>query len=105
MTEIKTKYIPQESANAVVKVLEKAVELCPNVKFEVICDDEGDLIYHGKKIENVINEMDGMDCNFGVNCMDGEKCVGWFFFTPYEDLDDIVCDCSDNDFCHRCVEV
>jgi hypothetical protein len=103
--EIKTKYIPQENANVLVKVLEKAVELCPNVKFDVICDDEGDLIYHGKKIENVITEMDGMDCNFGVNCLDGEKVIGWFFFTPYEDEDEVICDHSDNEFCNQCVEV
>ena len=103
--EIKTKYIPQESANAVAKVLEKVLELCPSVRFEVIADDEGDLIYHGKKIENVISEMDGMDCNFGVNCVDGEKVIGWFFFTPYEDAEDVICDYTDNEFCNKCVEV
>lgn len=100
---IKTKYIPQENANVIEKVLTKFVELCPNVKFEVITDDEGDLIYHGKKVENVITEMDGMDCNFGVNCLDGDKVVGWFFFTPYEEEGCVVSDYTDNELCEQSV--
>ena len=99
-----TKYIPQENANKMVAILNKCLEINPDLKFHVITDDEGDMIYKGNNPEKAVNEMDGYDCNFGVNCMDNEKFIGWFFFTPYVDIEDVVCDHTDNDFCNRFVK-
>lgn len=96
---LETKYIPVENGNKIVSILNKCLELNPNLKFHIITDDNGDLIYNGNNPEKAVYEMDGLDCNFGVNCMNKEKCIGWFFFTPYEDEDEIVCDHTDNEFC------
>lgn len=96
---MKTNYIPQENADALFKVLERAKKLYPKIRFDIIADDEADMIYSGNDTEQAIKEMDGLDCNFGVNCYDGKNYLGWLFVTPYEDEDEIICDCSENDFC------
>ena len=98
---METKHIPQENATKILTVLNNCLKINPNLKFHVIGDDEGDLIYKGTNPEKAISEMDGYDCNFGVNCMDNGKCIGWFFITPYEDVDDVICDHSDNEFCNK----
>lgn len=100
---MKVKYIPQENADKILQVLGKAQDLCPDVVFDVIESDESELLYKGKDKEKAVEEMDGVDGDFGVNCYDGEKVIGWFFFTPYEDVEDVVCDYTDNEFCNKCV--
>jgi len=100
---LETRYIPQENADKILQVLGKAQELCPNVVFDVIESVDAELLYKGKDKEKAVDEMDGVDGDFGVNCYDGEKVIGWFFFTPYESEDCVVCDYTDNEFCNQCV--
>lgn len=107
---LETKHIPQENANLIINILKKAQELNNLVKFKVIEDESGDVIYYGKNPEKAVDEMDAIDCDFGVNCIEDlghnqiNKVVGWFFFTPYEELDCVLCDHTDNDFCNQCVK-
>ena len=97
---MKTKYIPQESADIMLAFMSKIRNEYPNVEFLVVADDEGTTEYKGNSPEEVIEAMDGIDSDFGLNCydFDSEQYLGWFFLTPYEE-DAPVCDHDDNDFC------
>ena len=107
---LETKYIPQENANVIVNILKRAQAINKLVKFKVIDDESCGVLYYGASPEKAVHEMDGVDCNFGVNCVEDlgydhdNKVVGWFFFTPYEELDCVVCDYTDNEFCNQCVK-
>ena len=107
---LETKYIPQENANVIVNILKRAQAINKLVKFKVIDDESCGVLYYGDNPEKAVHEMDGVDCNFGVNCVEDlgydhdNKVVGWFFFTPYEELDCVLCDHTDNEFCNQCVE-
>ena len=92
-----TKYIPQENTETILKLLNKCLELEPNIKFHIL-DTEG---YVGKSRnpEKIIQAIDGGDEELGINCMIDEECIGWFGILPYEEYD-IVYDCSDNNFCN-----
>ena len=98
---MQTKYIPQENANRLMQLLRKAQELCPNVKFKVVIDD-GEVEYEGWSKSLTIDAIDGLDCDIGINCYDGDKHLGWFGITPYEEPDCVICDYSDNEFCETC---
>lgn len=106
---LETKYIPQENANRIVNILKKAQEINKLVKFKVIDDERGGVLYYGDNPEKAVHEMDGVNFNFGVNCVEDlgydhdNKVVGWFFFTPYEDLDSVLCNHTANNFCHQCI--
>lgn len=107
---LETKYIPQENADVIISILNKAQRINKLVKFKVIDDESGGVLYYGDNPEKAVYEMDGVDCNFGVNCVEDlgydhdNKIVGWFFFTPYEEVDCVVCDHTDNEFCKQCLE-
>ncbi len=107
---LETKYIPQENANVIVNILKKAQQINKLVKFKIIDDESGGVLYYGDNPEKAVHEMDGLDCNFGVNCVEDlgydhdNKVVGWFFFTPYEESDCVLCDMTDNEFCNQCVK-
>lgn len=103
---LKTKYIPQENADLMLRILEKVKANYESIRFYVVESEEAECIYYGRNPENAISEMDGIDCEgFGVNCYNGSKAdgdnhLGWFYFTPYEDdVDCVLCDMNDNDFC------
>ena len=100
---VKTKYISQDSADRMLAILQKAKEICPEIIFKIIESGEGDVIYKGTNPKKAVMEMDGIDSEFGVNCYAGDgSYLGWFFFTPYEEEDCVLCDMSDNDFCKEC---
>jgi hypothetical protein len=94
---METKYIPQETADQIIKFMEICEEVHPNIAFKVI-DTEGCAIYT-RNIEKVISEIDGGDEEFGFNIIDRQTkdVLGWFCILPYEE--DFICDYSDNDFC------
>lgn len=56
---MKTKYIPQETADQIIKLMEICEEVHPNIVFKVR-DTEGCVIYM-RNIEKVISEIDGGD--------------------------------------------
>lgn len=99
---LKTKYIPQENADLMLRILEKVKANYENVIFNLKATD-GETDFWTTFPESIVDGMDGIDCEgFGVNCYHGDyrKYLGWFFFTPYEDdTDCVLCDMTDNDFC------
>lgn len=99
----KTKYIPQPNADYILKVLNLIKKELPHGYFKVIDSVEGDVIYEGNEPEKALEEMDGIDSDFGVNCYINNNCCGWFFFTPYEE-GCVLCDYSDNSFCMEIAE-
>lgn len=101
---MQTKYIPQANADKILKLLGNAQKICPNIRFEIKESEEGTILYNGWSKSLAVNEMDGVEADFGINCYDGDKYLGWFFITPYEDEDCVVCDHTDNKFCNQCVK-
>jgi len=91
-----TKYIPQENAKTILKLMNKCLEVNSNIKFHIL-DTEG-YVGKSKNPEKIIQAIDGGDEELGINCMVGEDCIGWFGILPYEE-NDIMYDCSDNEFC------
>lgn len=97
---MKTKYIPQSNADYILKVLQIIKKNKPAVNFVLIDSVEGDVIYKGNDPEKAVEEMDGIDSDFGLNCYgENDQYLGWFFFTPYEEEGCVLCDYSDNEFC------
>lgn len=98
---MKTKYIPQPNADLILKLLK--LILSNGCYIRVLDSIEGDIIYEGNEPEKALEEMDGIDSDFGVNCYMNDICVGWFFLTPYEE-GCVLCDYSDNSFCMEITE-
>ena len=94
-----TKYIQQENADLIKKLMELCNEERENISFKIY-DTERCVIYT-RNIDKIIDEMDGGDEEFGINIIDREtkKCLAWFGVFPYEDFDSVIFDHSDNDFC------
>ena len=94
-----TKYIPQENAKVIYKLLECCKRYNPKMYFEIL--DTEDLVYSSKKpnLDEMIKTLDGGDDEFGINCYVDGKYLGWFGILPYEDSECVVFDCSDNEFC------
>lgn len=101
---MKTKYIPQSNADYILKVLNLIKKELPHGYFKVIDSVEGDVIYEGSEPEKALEEMDGIDSDFGVKCYINDNCCGWFFFTPYEEEGCVLCDYTDNSFCMEIAE-
>lgn len=101
---MKTKYIPQPNADLILKLLNLIKKELPHGYIKVIDSIEGDIIYEGNEPEKALEEMDGIDSDFGVNCYMNDICVGWFFLTPYEEEGCVLCDYSDNSFCMEIAE-
>lgn len=101
---MQTKYIPQTAADYILKVLNVTKQEYPHIWFKVIDSVEGDVIYEGSNPEKALEEMDGIDADFGVNCYINYNCCGWFFLTPYEEEGCVLCDYSDNSFCMEIAE-
>lgn len=99
---MKTKYIPQPNADLILKLLK--LILSHGCYIKVIDSVEGDVIYEGNEPEKALEEMDGIDADFGVNCYVNDICEGWFFLTPYEEEGCVLCDYSDNSFCMEIAE-
>ena len=101
------KYLPKENADYLYKLLEIIKLKQPNILF-VVTDEDYEPVYEGNNIEKCIEEIDGIDSNFHIDCFIGEKLLqkrlGWFFITPWEERDCLVCDYIDNDFCNECIE-
>lgn len=107
---ITTKYIPQENADKILKLLLKAKEICGQDLGFWLRSDDCETSVKTRNPEKVIDEMDGVDDNFGINFMgkivpesDARECLGWFYITPYEDEDCVICNYSDNEFCRKLV--
>lgn len=99
---MRTEYIPQENADKLLSLMTKIRDEYPSVEFTVVEEIEMTTEYKGNSPEEAIDAMDGIDSNFGLNCYDydSESYLGWFFITPYEDLDCVICDHDDSDFCN-----
>lgn len=96
-----TQYIPQENADLIIKFMKTCEEIHSNIAFKVY-DTECCVIYT-RRIEKIIDEIDGGDEEFGFNVIDREtkEVLGWFGVLPYEDKDGVIFDHSDNDFCEK----
>lgn len=92
-----TKFIPEENAKVIRKLLKLCKERKPSVVFDVL-DTESRVIVT-KNIEKVIEAIDGGDEELGINCFENRDYYGWFGILPYEELDGVVFDNSDNEFC------
>jgi hypothetical protein len=96
-----TKYISQENADLIKKLMELCNEEKENISFKIY-DTESCVIYT-RNIDKIIDEMDGGDEEFGINIVDREtkNYIGWFGVLPYEDFDDVIFDHTDNDLCNN----
>lgn len=99
---MKTKYIPQPNADLILKLL--VLIISHGCYFKVIDSVERDVIYEGNDPKKALEEMDGIDADFGVNCYIKDIFYGWFFLTPYEEECCVLCDYSDNSFCTEIAE-
>lgn len=102
---MKTKYIPQENADKILNLLLKAKEICGQDLGFWLRSDDCETSVKTRNPEKVIDEMDGVDDNFGINLVriSDKECLGWFYITPYEDEDCVICNYSDNEFCRKLV--
>ena len=100
-----TKYIPQENADVIAKLINTCKSLNPEIIFKIY--DTECLVYKSKNAdtETILNEMDGGDEELGINCYIDGKCCGWFGIMPYEDTDSVIYDYSDNEFTNRVMEM
>jgi len=106
---MKTKYIPQENADKILKLLTMAQEQNQTIGFWLRSDD-GETSVKSRNPEKILSEMDGVDDNFGINFMgktvpesDARECLGWIYLTPYEEEDCVICNYSDNEFCEKLI--
>lgn len=100
-----TKYIPQENADLITKLINVCKSIHPEISFRVY--DSEDLIYKSKTpdAELILNEMDGGDEEIGINCYLDGKNIGWFGLLPYEDEDSVIYNHSDNEFANKVYEL
>lgn len=98
-----TKYIPEENAKVIRKLLTLCKESKPDVLFRVV-DTESHVITT-KNIEKLIDEIDGGDDELTINCFDNVdgNFYGWFSVLPYEEFDGIVFDNTANGFCESII--
>lgn len=96
-----TKYIPEENAKLIKKLLEVCNNERENISFRIY-DTESCVIY-SRDIEKIIDALDGGDEEIGINVIDREtkSALGWFGVLPYEDVEYMIFDHSDNDFCNN----
>lgn len=94
---IETKYIPQDNAEVIYRLLELCKEKEPNVCFDVL--DTEEQVCKSKDSERVLNDIDGGDEDIGINCFVNGEYLGWFGLFPYEDPESMIYDYSDNEFC------
>lgn len=105
---MKIKYLPKENAEYLYKLLEIIQTMQPDIWFKVY-DDQMEFVYKGSDIVELIEEIDGIDSNFEIYCYKNNKSdkkagLGWFFITPWEERDCLVCDYIDNQFCNDVIE-
>lgn len=98
---IETNYIPQENAQELLDLLNRAKDLHEGVLRFKVYDSEGPVISTLNPIR-VINEIDGGDEEVSIKFVDYEskKYLGIVFNLPYEQ-DGIAFDYSDNEFIER----
>lgn len=101
---MKTKYIPQENADKILKLLTMAQEQNQTIEFWLRSDD-GETSVKTRNPEKILSEMDGVDDNFGINFVeiDSKQILGWVYLTPYEEEDCVICNYSDNEFCEKLI--
>lgn len=96
-----TKYIQQENADLIKKLLEACNDERENISFKIY-DTESCVIY-SRNIDKIIDALDGGDEEVGINIIEREtkNYIGWFGVFPYEETEDMIFDHSDNDFCNN----
>lgn len=99
----KIKYLPRENAEVILRLARKCKEIYPECRF-LLSDCDG---YTAKRKtpEGVVKWIDGLDSDIDVyvrkNDNEDEIPVGWFFLTPGEEEDCVICDYTANDFCEE----
>lgn len=108
---IQTKYIPDENAQRLEELLKACLQNMPiNAKF-LVSNDEADICFT-RNIDKVISCIDGDSEDIAINIMtkrddyslNGESkdgYIGWFAILPYEDVDSIPYNHTDNEFCNN----
>jgi len=67
----------------------------------IVRDTEALVIKSGE-INEIIAAMEGGDEEFGIECYDAEnKRMGWFLIILANEVEEVIADYSDNDFCER----
>lgn len=96
-----TKYISQENADLIKRLMELCKEERDNILFKVY--DTESCVTFTRNIDKVIDEIDGGDEEIGINIIEREtkNNLAWFGVLPYEEKTYMIFDHSDNDFCNN----
>ena len=102
----KTKFIPDENAEAIGRLLMIARDsFCGGLFFEVW--DSEEMVIRSANIDEVLEAIDGGDEEITIHFVYSAKAkerFGWVAIMPYEELDCIPYNYSDTEFCNKVIE-